>query len=263
MSRPRFRLVALHGFLGSPSDWEALAGWFPRAVVTPIDLWALLDGPGVVDWATMSDALERAVAGAGPAGDDLPAFLVAYSFGARLALGCDALASPDGPVRGSCLISCNPGLPDDDGEGRRARRASDERWARRLLEAPEGEIWREWDAQPVLAGGSAPPRRGLPASREALARALGRFSLAGQPDRRDRVRGWQTPLLWVSGANDARFVAMADAVAASGAPATFFTCEGAGHRVPWDNPAGFSRAVSDWIGEVLGSDEKRERVEQV
>ncbi len=151
-----------------------------------------------------------------------------------------------------CLVSCHPGLADDDATARDERRATDEAWAARILTWPALEIWRAWDAQPVLSGpGQPPPREGLPASRETLARALTRFSLAGQPDFRPRLRAWIGPLLWVTGARDAKFEAIARGLSESGVPAAFVTCADAGHRVPWDNPSAFAGALRVWMTQLM------------
>ncbi len=246
------RLLALHGFLGRPSDWDGLAGSFPETTIAAIDLWALLDLPGVTDWPSMTLALDAMFVHALGADDNRPAFVVAYSFGARLALSSALLWARGRGLRGACLVSCNPGLADDDVAARDERRATDEAWAGRILTRPEPEIWRAWDAQPVLAGpGEAPPRDGLPASRETLARALTRFSLADQPDFRPRLRAWRGPLLWVTGARDAKFGAIARDLAADDVPATFVTCEEAGHRVPWDTPSAFAGALRAWMTRVM------------
>jgi len=246
------RLLALHGFLGRSSDWNGLAALFPDAAVAAIDLWAMLDRPEVTDWRSMSTALDATLAGVLGADDRRPAFVVAYSFGARLALSSARLSSGGRVLRGVCLVSCNPGLAEDDVSARDERRATDEVWARRILTWPESEIWSAWDAQPVLAGpGQAPPRDGLPASRETLARALTRFSLSGQPDFRPRLRAWGGPLLWVTGARDVKFSAIARELSDSGVPAAFVTCEDAGHRAPWDNPSAFASALRAWVTTVM------------
>jgi 2-succinyl-6-hydroxy-2,4-cyclohexadiene-1-carboxylate synthase len=245
------RLVALHGFLGQASDWDGLAGWFPEASVTALDLWPVLDRPGVDDWASMGGALDAALLRA-LSGDDRPAFLVAYSFGARLALASALLPSRESPLRGACFVSCNPGLADDDRTARRERRESDDGWAHRILAWPEADLWRAWDAQPVFAGGERVARRAaLPASRGALSRALTRFSLAGQPDFRPRLRAWSDPLLWLTGVRDAKFSAIARELSDTGVPAAFVACEDAGHRVPWDNPPAFARALRAWMTRVM------------
>jgi 2-succinyl-6-hydroxy-2,4-cyclohexadiene-1-carboxylate synthase len=244
--------VTLHGFLGRASDWDSLAGWFPDASLEALDLWSLLAEPGVNDWPSMSRALDRALARALGGDQAGPAFVIAYSFGARLALPSPMLGGPASPVRGCCLVSCNPGLPDDDAAARAARRAADDTWARRILEWPEDDIWREWDNQPVFTRSRRPSSRsGLPAPRTVLADALRRFSLAGQPDFGPRLRAWTSPLLWITGMHDDKFSALARDLSSAGMPARFVACEDAGHRVPWDNPAAFAHAVLTWMVDVM------------
>jgi 2-succinyl-6-hydroxy-2,4-cyclohexadiene-1-carboxylate synthase len=247
----RCRLVALHGFLGQATDWDGLAEGLPGCSVAAIDLWAVLDRSGVDDWGSMAGALEMAIANALDGHDERPAFLVAYSFGARLALSIATSASRDSLVQGACLVSCHPGLGDEDGAARAARRAADSEWSRRILTWPVAELWRAWDDQPVFTGSRQAVRPDtLPAPRESLVRALTRFSVAGQPDFRPRLRASVRPLLWMTGGRDAKFSAIAGELASGGVPATFVTCEEAGHRVPWDNPPEFARAVQAWLARV-------------
>ncbi len=248
----RCRLVALHGFLGRASDWDALGPLFPDATMAAVDLWAMLASPGAADWASVGRALDGALAEATGGDAAGPVFVIGYSFGARLALSSRLLAAPGSPVRGCCFVSCNPGYEEDDDGARATRRASDETWARRILEWPEPEIWRAWDAQPVFQGSGPPlPRLGLPAPRAVLATALRRFSLGAQPDFRPRLHAWPSPVLWITGALDTKFTALARELASGGVPATYMTCDGAGHRVPWDNPASFGHAVRTWMAQVM------------
>jgi 2-succinyl-6-hydroxy-2,4-cyclohexadiene-1-carboxylate synthase len=256
-------LVALHGFLGRASDWDGLAADIPGSTVHAVDLWQVLGDARAHDWASAAAALDRALPGAvvsslGPdavSGTRAPAFVVAYSLGARLALGSRLLSSPESPVRGCCFVSCNPGLADDDHGGRAARRQSDEAWALRILSEPDAALWQAWDAQPVFAGSTAPAgRRALPAARDRLARALSACSLATQPDLRPWLHAWPTPVLWVTGARDAKFVAIARDLERGGMPAEFVMCDGAGHRVPWDDPPAFAATLRQWIARVMEND---------
>jgi 2-succinyl-6-hydroxy-2,4-cyclohexadiene-1-carboxylate synthase len=253
VSGPRYRIVAIHGFLGSPDDWAPLQPALPDAVWDCVDAWELFSSTRVGDWASIGAALEARLHTA-LAADALPAFLVAYSFGARLALAVPGIGRPGSPLAGACLVSCNPGLPDSDDGARAARKESDEQWAKRFVDAPVGRIWKEWDAQPVFAGTSVPPRADrLPAPRVALARAMRVASLAVQPDCRPVLRAWQQPLFWVSGERDAKFRAVARGLEAEGVRARFFVCERAGHRVAWDNPVAFTRTLTEWIEGVLAT----------
>jgi 2-succinyl-6-hydroxy-2,4-cyclohexadiene-1-carboxylate synthase len=240
-------LVALHGFLGQPSDWDCLRTHVPGVTVAALDLWQVLGQPEIQDWPSATAAVDRALA-ASVGSTAATTFVVGYSFGARLALGSRLLSSAGLPVRGCCFVSCNAGLADDDSVGREARRAADAAWAARILEEPGASLWAAWDAQPVFGGSAVPASRGaLPAPRDVLARALTAASLAGQPDLRPRLRAWPTPVLWVTGERDAKFAAIARELAHAGVPADFVTCGDAGHRVPWDNPGAFAAVLRRWM----------------
>lgn len=157
MSDARYRVIAIHGFLGSPSDWLPLQAELPDAEWDCVDAWELFGSPRVGDWPSVGAALDARLR-ASLTGHTLPSFLVGYSFGARLALSVPGLGHAGLPIAGTCLVSCHPGLPDADDGARAARRESDGQWAARFVDAPVGRIWKEWDAQPVFAGTSVPPR---------------------------------------------------------------------------------------------------------
>ena len=76
-------------------------------------------------------------------------------------------------------------------------------------------------------------------------------SLATQPDRRPLLRTWQQPLLWVTGERDGKFRTIARSLEEEGVPASFFSCEHAGHRVPWDNPQLFTRTLREWMAKTM------------
>lgn len=256
MTTTRARVVALHGFLGRPSDWDELRPLIPWAQVEAVDLWRWCETGGARDWEAAGRQVDRLLNRLAAGEPTLPTVLVAYSFGARLALAAPGLAGGRTRIAGACIVSCNPGMPDGDVHGRAARRQTDEAWARLLLDAPEDRIWRAWDAQPVLAGPRGESLResrgpdSLPAERATLAGAMRTFSLAGQPDFRPRLRRWQTPLLWVTGEADVKFSAFARDLARQGVAASFVSCPRAGHRVPWDNPDHFAAALAAWVEQL-------------
>lgn len=228
-------IVALHGFLGSAADWDAVRAaasgpeWIvpeyardPRLspVNATLDSW----GGNFVDW------LRRE-------GIDGPVDLVGYSQGGRLAL--HALAASPASFRRVILVSANPGLPEDE-RGRRL--ANDEAWARRF----ENDSWEEtvaaWNAQPVFAGGAAEPARPESAAARATAAASLRcWSLARQRDFRPSMRAWTDKLLLVAGARDAKYAETTKALAAEGLRTEIL--EGSGHRVLFDEPVGLARLI--------------------
>lgn len=258
------RVIALHGFLGRPSDWDALRAAMPWAEFDPLDVWSLAGGPlAGPPWTEIDRVLEREIRERASREPLTPTVVLGYSFGARLTLSVGALALGTLPVAGVCLVSCHPGLAEDDLDARARRRVEDEAWARRFETDAEAAIRQAWDAQPVLAAGAeiidreVPPSAAtwtLPAPRGRVAVAMRRFSLAGQPDFSIRLQRWQTPLLWVTGDNDWKFGDLAIWLRDNGARGEFASCPLAGHRVPWDNPEGFTAIVRRWLAGVPGID---------
>jgi 2-succinyl-6-hydroxy-2,4-cyclohexadiene-1-carboxylate synthase len=255
------RVIALHGFLGGPADWDIVRAALPWCELEAVDLWPFtggqLAGP---PWAEIDRVLEREIRERARRVPLAPTVVLGYSFGARLALAVEALELGTLPVAGVCLVSCHPGLAEDDLDVRARRRVADEEWARRFETDDEEAIRTAWDVQPVLAApASAPGRRDdhagkrqLPAARTTLAVAMRRFSLAGQPDFSPRLARWRTPLLWVTGEDDWKYDNLAGWLQQGGARAEFASCPHAGHRVPWDNPEAFAAIVRRWLADVPG-----------
>lgn len=245
----RYRIVALHGFLGDPDDWIPLRMRMPGIWWSPLNLWALVGRREVRDWASLGLALKVSVAQAAAAEPALPTIVLAYSFGARLMLSAPRAAAL---VRGTCLVSCNPGLAADDDDGRAARRVADEAWAQRLLDWEPQAITDAWDRQPALASSEPLPQRsGLPAERAILAKAMRLFSLAGQPDWRGRIRDWPGPLLFAAGARDGKYAEIARRLGGEAGNPSVAIVPGAGHRVPWDEPETFIEVFATWAERLL------------
>jgi 2-succinyl-6-hydroxy-2,4-cyclohexadiene-1-carboxylate synthase len=152
--------------------------------------------------------------------------LLGYSMGGRLAL---QLLERERFAK-AVIVSAGLNAPDD------ARRARDETWAQRF----ESEAWtpllRDWNAQPVF-GGHALARREQDYDRADLARQLREWSPAVLPP--PRLEAIETPILWIAGERDARYVAIAKTAVARLPHAELWICPDAGHRVPWEQPERF------------------------
>lgn len=199
--------VALHGFLGLPGDW----GFLRDAgfdVVTP----AL-------------DAIP-------PSGDTI----LGYSMGGRLALR----ALIDGAKFKRAVI-ISSGLTVEAGRADR-----DEAWARRFESEEWSSLMRAWNVQPVF-GGHALPREERDFDRAALARALREWSPAALEPVAPRLHEIAIPVLWVVGANDAKYVAESERAMTLLPNAELFLCDGAGHRVPWEQPDAFVRRLRAFV----------------
>ncbi len=178
-------------------------------------------------------------------------YLLGYSLGGRLALHM-ALQHPllwDGVV----IVGANPGLDTED--TRLQRRRSDELWAQRFQAEPWADLLAAWDAQPVFAGkpASMPPRRETDFERARLAGALRRWSLGAQSPLWGPLEHFSRPLLWVAGAEDTGQAAFCRRLHDTVPGIQLWIADGAGHRVPWEQPQAFAARVGEFILSVQHS----------
>lgn len=206
------RIVALHGFLGLPSDWSILDPFFDYEA---IDLWRTRE----------------------PAFSPDRPVLLGYSMGGRLAMRF-ALEHPE-RWSAAVFVSAHPGLS----EGHDARLASDLEWAQKFREMPWEELMRQWNSQGVLQG-RALPRLESDFDRACLSRALDEWSLGRQRNLRADLARLSIPTLYVTGAEDAKFTSLMKGLE------RHEIVEGAGHRVPWDQPETFRALLRDFLDSV-------------
>jgi 2-succinyl-6-hydroxy-2,4-cyclohexadiene-1-carboxylate synthase len=149
--------------------------------------------------------------------------LLGYSMGGRLAL--DLLQRE----RFAKAVIISAGLNEPDPE----RRRRDEEWARRFEHEEWTSLLRAWNAQDVF-GGHVVERREEDFDRAELARQLRDYSPAVLPP--PRLEAIETPVLWVAGERDPKYVAIGRRAVARLPHAELWVCPGAGHRVPWERP---------------------------
>ena len=152
--------------------------------------------------------------------------LIGYSMGGRLALHILESRRFEKAV----IISAGLNAPDE------ARRARDEEWARRFEREEWSSLMRDWNAQPVF-GGHHVERREEDYDRAELARALREHSPAVLPP--PQLERIETPVLWVAGERDAKYVEIGRRAVARLPNAELWICPDAGHRVPWEQPERF------------------------
>lgn len=223
------QLLALHGFLGAPSDWdEVLAAcslsW--RAIPVPFH-GATEEHASYTSW----DETVRALAAQlGPG----KVVLCGYSLGARLALG---LAFALGErLAGLVSISGHAGLP----EGERAeRRRFEQSMAARLESAPSMAAFVDsWEDLPLFASQTtnASTQR-LQQQRQIRTmhdpkRVSGAFRVLGtsaMPYYEPRLAELSAPVLWLAGGLDEKYRDLAVRYASRGT-ASSVVLEGVGHN---------------------------------
>lgn len=152
--------------------------------------------------------------------------LLGYSMGGRLAL---RLLESHRFTK-AIIVSAGLNAPDPE------RVARDEAWARRFESEDWSSLMHDWNAQPVFCG-HVLERREEEYDRAELARQLREYSPAVLPP--PRLEQIETPVLWIAGERDLKYVEIARRAVARLPHAELWICPDAGHRVPWEQPAAF------------------------
>jgi 2-succinyl-6-hydroxy-2,4-cyclohexadiene-1-carboxylate synthase len=229
--------VLIHGFSGSPASFEPLAREFVRRHPrVPLLRPALLGhgarvGAEVTRFEQEVDRLARLVARSGFSG----AHLCGYSLGARVSLGL--IARYPFLFAGATLIGVHPGLGDP--RERAARVGNDERWCQRLLNDGLAAFLDAWQAQPLFATQRALSPAALAEQRRVrgshsaagLERSLRVLGLGQMPDYRGVLRVTPFRVRLLVGEVDAKFSAIARALAEGAPRVVLDVVPGVGHNL--------------------------------
>ncbi|MES2708775.1 MAG: alpha/beta fold hydrolase, partial [Verrucomicrobiota bacterium] len=171
-----------------------------------------------------------------------PRILLGYSLGARLALHALTTAPP-GLWQAAILLAPHPGLPDP--AERATRLAHDQTWADRTRLTPWPEVLNAWNAQPVLAGGPSPSAS--ESWRPEIAAAFEGWSLGHQPSLLPALAQTRIPLLWITGARDLKFTALAAQAAALSPHIRHHILPACGHRLLHQAPGEIRTLISRFL----------------
>ncbi len=239
-------VVLLHGFGQTGRCWGPLA----PALARDHDVLRL-DAPGHGGSAAVAADLPTTGRLAAAAGG--VAVYLGYSMGARMALHV-ATEAPEA-VRGLVLLGGTPGIEDDD--ERAARHASDLALADRIRRDGVPAFVDHWLGLPMFAG--LPPEGRFVDERrrntaEGLATSLELAGTGAQAPLWSTLPSIDVPVLVVAGADDHRYVEIAERTAATiGANATAAVIPGAGHSAHLEQPARFVDLVRPWLRTVAGA----------
>lgn len=240
-------LVLLHGFTGSPRNWEVVVQALPRArAVAALALPGhhpaapvASDFEANVDW--LAGVLERA----GLAG----CHLVGYSLGARAALGL-ALRHAHLPTR-LTLIGVHPGL--DSPSDRILRMDSDRTWIELLRTRGIEAFVDAWERHPLfdtqeqLPLGVRARQRAvrLAHAPEGLARSLEYMGLGAMPCYRPRLSELSIPVTLITGTRDRKFTGLAQSMASSLPCARVEQIADSGHNLLLETPTRLANILSN------------------
>lgn len=244
-------LWALHGAVGRSDDWSEFASSMRGITaseegqsvreVRRLDLWRYLDCcPMSLEKVgqAMADEISRI--------DPAPV-LVAYSMGGRLAL--HALLAQPQLWKAAIIVSAHTGLTDE--AQRVARRQADAEWSAMALKGGWLDFLEQWNAQGVLHATAGevemPDRMALKSRRASVARSFVDWSLGVQQNLAPRLAEINCPVLWLSGASDEKFTAVAKSAVARIPHARHQIFAHCGHRLPWQAPQRFAAACEEFL----------------
>lgn len=215
-------IVALHGFLGKPSDWD---GFFNEDRLQKIDLF---NSPSIPSAAYLKDAARFFNEQTNLNG---PKMLLGYSLGGRFAL--HALIDSPTKWQAAVIVSAHPGLREI--QERQMRLSSDALWAKRFESEPWDSLMESWNSQAVF-NQKKPPwnRQEIEFNRASLSNALKYWSLGHQENLKPLIETLPMPILWVSGEEDLKAVTAAQDINLLNKKSQIWIAPKASHRVPWE-----------------------------
>lgn len=212
-------ICALHGFLGTPCEWDYLRPLF-SCVHLP-DLQGICQQG---DFFTWSEQLPPAH------------ILVGYSLGGRIAM--DAFFKRPNDYQALILISAHPGL--EDSLDRKKRHAADELWAKKFI--TDENALKEWNQQPLFKMARTttwPPHL--------AAHVLRKGSLSHQPSYWKMFEACQKPILYISGSLDSRFCAVGSRLHSLNHTIKHLAVANAAHRVHIEEPEITLKIIATWL----------------
>lgn len=228
-------LVALHGFWGTPSDFDALFRRLGAVAAFTPDLYDVSPLDPTHDLATWTDffcnEVERRFNGE-------KVTLLGYSMGGRLAL--HALSRRPDLFENAVLLSTNPGWLTDEERAARATWIRD--WCERFLRLDWEDLEREWNRQETFVGSHQPARRRP--DRRLLALSLENWSLLAHRFPFEDLLKRTIPVHWMFGALDHKFLAVKARLQGQNVAGEFHVIENAGHRLPQDAPEALARLLA-------------------
>lgn len=226
MSYSTSPIIALHGFLGLPSDFTNI-----HPSLTANDLWA---SPAVPfsEWATAFNERHQA-----------HPILMGYSLGGRLAL--HALLDNPAQWQAAIFVSTHPGLQTQ--EERTQRLLNDLRWKEKFLHQDWQALMDEWNGQAVFKNHSHPLREERHYTRSRLADALDTWSLGRQAHHAETLAALSIPILWVVGEEDVKFVQLAKGLRFAHPQSKIVIVPKAGHRILWQRTEFFQTLLNNFL----------------
>lgn len=247
-------LVALHGFMGSPATFDALAQhalakqWNRELVALPLPKPSLPNNASAaLTLSCAHDQAARVILGELEAKGIHDFDLLGYSLGGRIAMHIARLAPHR--VHRLVLEAAHPGL--DAEEERDARRTHDRQWAGRIGKDGVGML-DAWYEQPVFTSLSPSLRKQLKEEKRAqswssIPRMLDLYSLGRQAPQWDALARRSRPTLFISGEMDQKYTQVGQRLETLSARIRHICVPGAGHVVHREQPEAYLGTLQSFL----------------
>ncbi len=250
-------LVLLHGLTGRAASWRAHFAPLTRHFrVIALDL--LGHGLSSIPSDPLRYHIEEAAAdliAVLQQIDALPAALLGYSMGGRLAL-YTALTYPQA-FSALILESATPGIREADDRAERA--AKDEGLATGILTHGIQAFVDSWEQLPMFATQRTMPPERIALQREirlandavGLANSLRGMGTGAQPSLWERLGELTMPVLLITGSEDAKFAAIAQEMQGAIPHARHAVISGASHTLHVEQPAQFDDVITRFLLQLV------------
>lgn len=228
-------ILALHGFLGSAADWQAVEEALNEKIASDY-VWIKPDlfSPSseiteqdLQSFETLSEKLLTLIP------DDEKPIFVGYSLGARV--GLHLLEKAADRFKAFIFLSAHPGLVTD--QEKQQRKAHDLAWSEKLQHLSWDEFLKQWTMQPVFAGDHAINRNESDFSLPKLICGLTSVSLSQQQNKNILLARHQNKIIWAVGDKDIKFCALAEELKQKKILSNYERIFDSGHRILFDQPS--------------------------
>jgi len=242
-------LVALHGFMGSPSTFDHLVGrWSGKCIAlsVPRPSWPN-NASAALTLSSAHDQAARSILSQLDAKRIHVFDLLGYSMGGRIAMHIARLAPER--VRRLVLEAAHPGLESE--AARDARREQDRQWADRIRREGPGMLT-AWYEQPVFASLSESIRGDLIEEKRGqswstIPSMLDAYSLGRQAPHWDFLKKHSRETLFISGERDERYSKLGAMLETQSPLIRHISVPNAGHIVHREQPEAYLGALNSFL----------------
>lgn len=246
------RIVAFHGFLGLPADFEGFKKKL-SAQVSSFDFFApfLFENENSLpnsfkDWPDFFEKeLVPKISFQLQQDPTSPRLLMGYSFGGRLAL--DLFLARNDLFDRLILLAPNPGLLTN--QDKSLRLAKDAAWSKKISESNWPSFIAEWNSQEIFKFDRALPQERYSGdfSILALKKSLDVLSLGHMRAQKDDIQKLQNRIFWVSGESDPKITPLYSQLKSQGLIRHWGLIPRAGHRLLQENPAEIAQQLVHFL----------------